>query len=89
MRHLRYFVAVAEEGWDVPMYNTVGAQPLDVALTAILGPENGREAANRAVLEELRGRLGLDAETPVAAAASQPYQPPNYVVPDPPVAPIE
>lgn len=86
---IRAVVAVAENGWDVPMFGAVGAPPLDVALTLILGPENGREAADKAVLKELAGRLGLDGETPEAAAASQPYQPPNYVVPDPPVPPIE
>jgi hypothetical protein len=41
------------------------------------------------VLNELGVRLGLDGETPEAAAASEPYQPPNYVVPDAPLAPVE
>lgn len=86
---VRAVVAVAEEGWDVPMFNAVGATPQDVALTLILGPENTREAAAKAVLKELGANLGLSGETPEAAAASQPYQPPNYVVPDPPVPPVE
>lgn len=86
---VRAVVAVAEDGWSVPTYNTVGPAPLDVALTAILGPEKGREDANKAVLKEVGGQLGLDGETPEAAAASQPYQPPNYVVPDPPVPPVQ
>jgi hypothetical protein len=86
---VRAVVAVAEDGWDVPMYSAAGLAPLDVALTAILGPEDGREAADKVVLKELGGRLGRAGETPEAAAASQPYQPPNYVEDPPPVPPVE
>lgn len=86
---VRAVVAVAEEGWDVPTWGAVGTPPLDMALTLILGPENGREAADKAVLKELGTSLGFGEETPEAAAASQPYQPPNYVEDPPPVAPIE
>jgi hypothetical protein len=86
---VRAVVAVAEDGWAVPTWGAVGATPLDIALTLILGPENGREAAGKAVLKEVGASLGLDGETPEAAAASQPYQPPNYVEPPPPVAPID
>lgn len=86
---VRAVVAVADEGWDVPMFNTVGATPQDIVLTLILGPENLRDAAAKTALKELGASLGLSGETPEAAAASQPYQPPNYVVPDAPLAPVE
>lgn len=86
---VRAVVAVAEDGWEVPTYGAMGATPLDAALTLILGPENSREAADKAVLKELAGQLGLDGETPEAAAASQPYRPPTYVEPEPVVPPLD
>ena len=67
----------------------MGATPLDTALTLMLGPEKNRDAADQAVLKELAGQLGLDGETPEAAAASQPYQPPNYIEPEPVVPPLD
>lgn len=86
---VRAVVAVAEEGWEVPTYGAIGATPLDLALTLILGPENNREAADKAVLKDLAGQLGLDGETPEAAAASAPYRPPNYIEPEPVVPPVQ
>jgi hypothetical protein len=86
---VRAVVAVAEEGWDVPTWGAVGAAPLDIVLNLLLGPEKDREAANRAVLKEVGANLGLEGETPEAAAASQPYQPPAYIEPEPIVPPIQ
>ena len=86
---VRAVVAFTADGWQVVSFNTVGQTPQDVSLDLILGPLDGRDARALASLRQLQGQLGLGGENPEAAAAREPYQPPNYVVPDPPEMPVE
>jgi len=51
-----------EGGWTVTDYRTDGLSIVDIALTAILGPEDGRIAARQAAMEEINGRLAMTGE---------------------------
>lgn len=69
-------------GWQVNDMRVEGAQPADVALNAILGPENGRDGARAAVMAEMNDRVALTPE------AQRQIRPEAYVGPPPPIEPV-
>lgn len=73
-------------GWTVSDLRTEGAQPSDMALAAILGPEDSRQAARAAAIAEMNDRAASTPEALRQAPAEA------YAGPPPPietVAPTE
>lgn len=80
-------VALGPEDWEVTNLTTEGPPPADVALNAILGPEEARQTQQTASNESLKGRLRALAGETDAPINLEAWTPPNYVEPPAPVAP--
>lgn len=80
-------VSPTAEGWEVSEMSAEPLYPIDVALTAMLGPDPTREAAGAAVLNEIEDRTALTPERQAQAPveAYRPLPPAEDVAP---VAPL-
>lgn len=80
-------VSPTAEGWEVSEMTAEPLYPVDVALTAMLGPDPMREAAGAAVLKEIEDRTALTPERRAQAPveAYQPLPPAEEIAP---VAPL-
>ena len=86
--NLLAIVSQGEEGtWVVNDYRGEGLPPADVALAAILGPEEGRIAARAAALDEINGRLALTPDGQRMTGQPDRYVPPP-IEEGPAVAPV-
>ena len=74
--------------WTVLGLASGGGEPRDIALNAILGDPGQRQAAARAADDAMKGRLSQLAGETEAPVNLEAWTPPNYIDPDPPVAPI-
>jgi hypothetical protein len=74
--------------WTVLGLSGETQSPAEIALAAILGDPGQRQAAARAADDAMRGRLSQLAGETEAPINLEAFTPPNYITPEPPVAPI-
>lgn len=82
-------VSLGPEDWEVSNLAVEGATLTDVALSAILGTPDQRQAAARAANDAMNGRLAQLAGETEPVINLEAYAPPNYVDAPPPVAPSQ